>query len=131
MAYIDSSAFQVTTTPIKHYQWVKSIDRLPTKSGMYITEVQIEENGHNYYPVTFNQFDTLDNEWICPSANGTPAKVIEWLDEADSDTKDIVCKFGTFIMEIKNGRDREGFNECKAMNFDQIWDYFLHKRYFR
>jgi hypothetical protein len=58
------------------YRWVKSSERLPRKSGSYVTLVLVIEDGLSYHPATYTFFEEVEGEWI-----GDTNTVIEWLEE--------------------------------------------------
>lgn len=54
----------------------------PEKSGMYITELEIKEDGVTYNPVAYNYFDSILSKWPNPRTCSEDAKVTKWLDES-------------------------------------------------
>lgn len=63
--------------------WVKveSEKDLPQKFGMHVCICHIIEDGISYYPASYQQFDTIRNEWTNPQICGKPCKVIKYLSE--------------------------------------------------
>jgi len=67
----------------KALRWVKSENRLPTKFGNYVCIVRVEDDGVNYEPASFVQFDTYKGKWTNPRVCRTAGIVVEWLEEYD------------------------------------------------
>lgn len=53
----------------------------PDKSGMYITEVIIIDNGQTYRPVAYNSYNAILNKWYNVRACYESGEVSKWLDE--------------------------------------------------
>jgi hypothetical protein len=78
-------------------------ERLPEKFGMYRCFLNVKEDGLQFRPIGFQQFDTLKNEWTNPSICNKTCEVTHWLEEKENVyvlTEDEIKEFGEHLLEM-------------------------------
>jgi len=108
-------------------QWVKTSERLPTKSKNYVCIIEVEDEGLKYYPATIV---TFSEGWINPSVCGTVGEVIEWLEEDNAELPNL--QKSTENLAKIDDKDKwlkevKGENSISEEDLEkEMYDTFIH-----
>lgn len=113
-------ATQTVYTPID----VK--EKLPEKFGMQICIVEIIEDGLNYRPVAYQQFDTNKKDWTNPSICYQSCVVTHWFEKKDNQIVISIDEFRSIVAEAQGFSYDVGLDNCSVAESKKLSDTYIN-----